>query len=165
MYKRQELDNIENNIFSAAFEAKAEIITKKVEAKGIELSLDCINLGNLHGVTFENKQIDMRFLDIGESLQRNISFPDGINFGVAEKINKNEVNLKVYERGAGETLACGSGACAVAMVGILQEKLVTPVKVNFQSGSLLIDYDRETEIISAQGLTEFIETKIIKIDV
>ena len=51
------------------------------------------------------------------------------------------------------------------MVGILQEKLVTPVKVNFQSGSLLIDYDRETEIISAQGLTEFIETKIIKIDV
>ena len=119
----------------------------------------------MHGVTFENKQIDMRFLDIGESLQRNISFPDGINFGVAEKINKNEVNLKVYERGAGETLACGSGACAVAMVGILQEKLATPVKVNFQSGSLLIDYDRETEIISAQGLTEFIETKIIKIDV
>ena len=160
-----ELDNVENNIFSAAFEAKAEIITKKVEAKGIELSLDCINLGNLHGVTFENKQLDMRFLAIGESLQRNISFPDGINFGVAEKINKNEVNLRVYERGAGETLACGSGACAVAMVGILQEKLATPVKVNFQSGSLLIDYDRETEIISAQGLTEFIETKIIKIDV
>ena len=67
-----ELDNIENNIFSAA-EAKAEIITKKVEAKGIELSLDCINLGNLHGVTFENKQLDTRFLAIGESLQRNIS--------------------------------------------------------------------------------------------
>ena len=107
----------------------------------------------------------MRFLDIGESLQRNISFPDGINFGVVEKINKNEVNLKVYERGAGETLACGSGACAAAIIGILQEKLAAPVKVNFQRGSLLIDYDRETEIISAQGLTEFIETKNIKIDV
>ena len=61
-------------------------------------------------------------------------------------------------------MACGSGACAAAVVGILQEEMQSPVKVNFKLGSLLVDYNRENETITAKGSAEFIEEKEIIID-
>ena len=78
-------------------------------------------------------------------------------------LNESEISLRVYERGAGETLACGSGACAAAIIGISNQGLIAPVKVNFQEGSLLIDYKKETNMISAEGSANFLEEKQIEI--
>ena len=68
-----------------------------------------------------------------------------------------------YERGAGETLACGSGACAAAVIGIANKEMITPVKVNFQLGSLLVDYNKENNMISAIGSATLVEEIVIEI--
>jgi diaminopimelate epimerase len=60
-------------------------------------------------------------------------------------------------------LACGSGACAAAVIGVIKKELETPVKVNFELGSLLIDYKEESKMISATGKAEFLEKKEITI--
>ena len=102
-------------------------------------------------------------LRLGENLQNNEHFPDGVNFGLANKVDDSEINLRVFERGAGETLACGSGACAAAVIGILKGELRSPVKVNFQLGSLLIDYEENSKMLSAKGEATFLEIREITI--
>ena len=102
-------------------------------------------------------------MELGKDLQNSDNFPEGINFGVAQIISEDEINLRVYERGAGETLACGSGACAAAVLGIIEKNLESPVKVNFKLGSLLVDYQTEKEQIRAEGKAEFLEIKEIYI--
>ena len=101
-------------------------------------------------------------LKVGKDLQNNSLFPDGVNFGLANKVSSNEINLRVYERGAGETLACGSGACAAAVVGVINKEMIAPVKVNFQLGSLLVDYKKENNMISAIGSATFVEEIVIE---
>jgi len=86
-----------------------------------------------------------------------------VNFGLANKLNDSEIDLRVYERGAGETAACGSGACAAAIVGISRKNMVAPVKVNFQLGSLLIDYKKESNLIVAEGSATLVEKRQIEI--
>ena len=81
----------------------------------------------------------------------------------ANKVNDNEINLKVYERGVGETLACGSGACAAAVIGISNKGLSSPVKVNFNQGSILVDYKIGSRKIYAEGSATFLEEIEIKI--
>ena len=77
--------------------------------------------------------------------------------GVGKIISSDEIELRVYERGAGETLACGSGACAAALIAIQDKTVETPVKVNFEKGSIFIDYNIENKQITARGKAEFIK--------
>ena len=86
-----------------------------------------------------------------------------MNFGLANKLSDSEIDLRVYERGAGETAACGSGACAAAIIGISRKNMVAPVKVNFQLGSLLIDYKKESRLIVAEGSATLVEERQIEI--
>ena len=83
--------------------------------------------------------------------------------GLAHRVSSNEIDLRVYERGAGETLACGSGACAAAVVGVINKEMIAPVKVNFQLGSLLVDYNKENNMISAIGSATLVEEIVIEI--
>ena len=149
--------------FSASFEILEEINQVTLDIGGQELFLDCIELGNPHGVTFEDRGSKIDFPVMGEKLQTNKLFPDGVNFGLANKVNDNEINLKVYERGVGETLACGSGACAAAVIGISNKAMSSPVKVNFKQGSILVDYKTGSRKIYAEGPATFLEEIEIKI--
>jgi diaminopimelate epimerase len=106
---------------------------------------------------------DFDFKTFGKYLQDHECFEDGVNFGLISKKAADEINLRVFERGAGETRACGSGACAAAVIGVIKKELETPVKVNFELGSLLIDYKEESKMISATGKAEFLEKKEITI--
>ena len=71
--------------------------------------------------------------------------------------------IRVYERGVGETLACGSGACAAAVIGISNKAMSSPVKVNFKQGSILVDYKIGSRKIYAEGSATFLEEIEIKI--
>ena len=157
------LKAISNEIYSASFEVSGAPEKININSGREDLNLDCINLGNPHGVAFQEQYPEIDFIKVGKDLQNNSAFPDGVNFGFVNILNESEISLRVYERGAGETLACGSGACAAAIIGISNQGLIAPVKVNFQEGSLLIDYRKETNMISAEGSANFLEEKQIEI--
>lgn len=157
------LKAINDKEFSASFLIDDKISKIELTSLDEHINLDCIDLGNQHGVTFSAHEPNFEFLKIGENLQNNEHFPDGVNFGLANKVDDSEINLRVFERGAGETLACGSGACAAAVIGILKGELRSPVKVNFQLGSLLIDYEENSKMLSAKGEATFLEIREITI--
>ena len=157
------LESLSEDRFSASFEILEEINQVTLDIEGQELFLECIELGNPHGVTFVDRDSKIDLSVMGEKLQTNKLFPDGVNFGLANKVNDNEINLKVYERGVGETLACGSGACAAAVIGISNKAMSSPVKVNFKQGSILVDYKIGSRKIYAEGSATFLEEIEIKI--
>jgi len=78
---------------------------------------------------------------LGPLLESHERFPERVNAGFMQIINKDHIKLRVYERGAGETQACGSGACAAVAVGIMQGLLNNRVQVDLPGGSLIIEWD------------------------
>jgi len=122
-----------------------------------EIELGVIDLGNPHAVIFEELNKETSLEKIGEALQGSDWFPEGVNLGIGRIVSNNEIDLRVFERGAGITLACGSGACAAALIAIEDNAIETPVKVNFEKGSIFIDYNTEGKQITARGKAEFIK--------
>ena len=100
--------------------------------KDQEIKLGVIDLGNPHAVIFEELNKETSLEKIGEALQGSDWFPEGVNLGIGKIVSNNEIDLRVFERGAGITLACGSGACAAALIAIEDNAIETPVKVNFE---------------------------------
>ena len=105
------------------------------------VSFSALEIGNPHAV-FEVESIATAPVDeLGRYLQSHASFPERVNVGFVERLSDNEINLRVYERGVGETLACGSGACAAVAAGVKRGTLSNSVKVNLARGKLQIDYE------------------------
>ena len=128
-----------------------------ISVEGNEIEIGVIDLGNPHAVSFKEMVDGVSLKSLGEALQNSDWFPEGVNFGLGKIISSNEIELRVYERGAGETLACGSGACAAALIALEDKAIETPVKVNFKKGSIFIDYNIENKEIFAKGEAEFIK--------
>ena len=122
--------------FIAAHEANSY----EVKVKDQVIKLGVVNIGNPHAI-IPVKHIDAKQVSIfGVCLSTHERFPDGVNVGFMQVVNPQTIRLRVYERGVGETLACGSGACAAVTVGrrlgLLQER----VMVSQPGGSLTIDW-------------------------
>ena len=128
-----------------------------IQFRDQEIELGVIDLGNPHAVIFEELNKETSLEKIGEELQGSDWFPEGVNLGIGKIVSNNEIDLRVFERGAGITLACGSGACAAALIAIEDNAIETPVKVNFEKGSIFIDYNTEGKQITARGKAEFIK--------
>ncbi len=113
-----------------------------------------IDVGNPHAVCFVDRPLnDNIFYDIGSSVENNLQyFPQKTNVEFAQVINQNTISVRVWERGVGETSACGSGACAVAVAGIMQ-KLVDDTEINiiFSGGKLKISWENQQNIIMTGG--------------
>jgi diaminopimelate epimerase len=88
---------------------------------------------------------------LGPLLEQHRLFPERANIGFMQINDLHAIMLRVYERGAGETLACGSGACAAAVIGIQQQRLTTPVSVTLPGGHLTIDWQGQDEPVMMTG--------------
>ena len=121
------------------------------------LEVGYINLGNPHAINFTTKINDMPLDNWGNSLQASAWFPEGVNLTLAEMRSPREINIRVFERGVGETLACGSGACAAVVIGVQLGYLQQEVQVNFKKGSLYIKYDLEDQRLISKGSADFLE--------
>ncbi|MEY4059145.1 MAG: hypothetical protein RL551_384 [Pseudomonadota bacterium] len=97
-----------------------------------------LSMGNPHAVQVVGDVDSAPVLEEGPSIERDPVFPKRVNAGYMQVINRNEIKLRVYERGAGETLACGTGACAAVVSGIRRGLLDSPVKVHTRGGDLQI---------------------------
>ncbi|MBI80783.1 MAG: diaminopimelate epimerase [Gammaproteobacteria bacterium] len=142
-----------------------EVILPKKNPKGLyeltlfdkSLEISFINIGNPHAVVFTSNIKEFKLDEWGQQLQQSKYFPKGVNLGVAEKKSNSKLSLRVYERGVGETLSCGSGACAAVIAGIKLGILKGSIQVDFKEGSLNIKYNEFEDSITVEGSANFIE--------
>ncbi len=123
-----------------------------------EQTLFCgaVSMGNPHCV-MEVEDVDSAPVhDIGPRLERHERFPEGVNVGFMQIVSDSHIKLRVFERGAGETLACGSGACAAVAIGQIQGKLGKDVRVDLPGGSLRIRWPGEDAPLKMTGPAEHI---------
>jgi len=111
-----------------------------VDVNGVEKAFGAVSLGNPHAVLQVNDVNLAPVAELGEALESHPSFPERVNVGFMQVVARDHIKLRVYERGAAETLACGSGACAAAVIGIEQKILDQDVLVELPGGQLNIHW-------------------------
>lgn len=128
-----------------------------VAVEGRELLLNLVSIGNPHAVYFEQHPLsDFPLLQIGPKVEHLSIFPNRINFEVAKVVNRRQIEARVWERGAGETLGCGSGACAMAVAAQLHGYIDNKVDIKLAGGILEVEWDGVGEIfISAPAKIVF----------
>jgi len=119
----------------------------KIKIDDTLVDINVISMGNPHAVIKidDFNQCDIK--QISESLQNSPQFPKSVNVGFLKTIDKNTIRLKVYERGSGLTLACGTGACAAAVIAIGQKWVTNPVCVEMDGGQLIINWHDQKDVI------------------
>ncbi|EKO3817614.1 diaminopimelate epimerase [Vibrio harveyi] len=122
------------------FKAKQKEKTYIMRAGDKTLFCGAVSMGNPHVVTVVDDVDTAEVETLGPLLESHERFPERVNAGFMQVVNRNHIRLRVYERGAGETQACGSGACGAAAVGILQGLLDENVKVSLPGGDLRISW-------------------------
>ncbi|MBS9811439.1 diaminopimelate epimerase [Vibrio alginolyticus] len=120
------------------FKAKQKEKTYIMRAGGNTLFCGAVSMGNPHVVTVVDDVDTAEVETLGPLLESHERFPERVNAGFMQVMSRDHIRLRVYERGAGETQACGSGACAAVAVGILQGLLDENVKVSLPGGELRI---------------------------
>ena len=116
-----------------------------LELAGQPVQLVLVSMGNPHAVQFVADVDAAPVTGMGPLLERHARFAQGVNAGFAQVLDRNTLRLRVWERGAGETLACGTGACAAAVAGIALGLLDSPVRVQARGGELRIDWHDKPE--------------------
>ena len=116
--------------------------TRQITVSGTPMDVEfyALSMGNPHAVISVEDLDKTAVKEIGEALGSHPDFPEGCNVGFMQLIDRNTIELRVYERGAGETLACGTGACAAVVAGCLQGQLDDTVRVKLRGGDLSISW-------------------------
>ncbi|KJZ14231.1 diaminopimelate epimerase [Marinomonas sp. S3726] len=112
-----------------------------------------ISVGNPHAVHKVDKLDDDYVEQVGAAIESHELFPNNVNVGFMQLVSESEINLRVYERGVGETQACGTGTCAAVVAGIKQGWLASKVKANLLGGELTIEWQGEGHPILMTGPT------------
>ena len=119
-----------------------------------EIVFGAISIGNPHAVIIVD-DVDLASVKtIGDFLQKNGMFPEGVNVGFVQILDRKNIKLRVYERGVGETLACGSGACAAVAVAYQQGHLEEVVNVELRGGHLMLRWEGDEQPIYMSGFVE-----------
>jgi diaminopimelate epimerase len=122
---------------------------------GKELTLALLSMGNPHAVSFLSQPTaDFHLAEIGPKVERHPMFPQRTNFEVARVLSREKIEARVWERGVGETLACGSGACAIAVAAQLLDYIEPQVDIILKGGTLTVSWDRVGEVLLAGPVEE-----------
>jgi diaminopimelate epimerase len=120
------------------------------DQKGL-INIAALSMGNPHAVITVEDINKAPVESVGSYLESHALFSKRVNVGFMEIVTPHHIRLRVFERGVGETLACGTGACAAAVSGIKRRLLTTPVKVDMRGGSLSIDWKGDTNPVMMKG--------------
>lgn len=126
-------------------------IGERITVNGKEYSFTGVSMGNPHAVVFWEDLKALAIEDIGPLFENHERFPDRTNTEFVEVIDRKHVRMRVWERGSGETLACGTGACAVAVACVLNGKTEEEVQVELLGGTLSIHWDRNEDTVYMTG--------------
>jgi diaminopimelate epimerase len=126
---------------SAAFYER----TLQINGSDIEVEFSVVSMGNPHAVIIVENVEETAVEEIGIALGSHKDFPEGVNVGFMQILDRSAINLRVYERGAGETLACGTGACAAVATGCRRGLLNDTVNVGLKGGNLSINWHKQED--------------------
>lgn len=132
-------------------EARADCYPLSVD--GQELEIGAVSMGNPHAILRVDDVTRADIEGLGPLIEHGDRFPERANVGFMQVISKTEINLRVFERGVGETLACGTGACAAVVYGYLRGWLQDTVTVNLSGGKLSISWAGEGQPVIMTGPT------------
>lgn len=130
---------------------ESPVVNVPVEVKGKTYHMTCVSMGNPHAIIFMDNVKELDIEAIGPFFENHTVFPKRTNTEFVEVLDRNTVNMRVWERGSDETLACGTGACATTVACILNNKTEDEVTVHLLGGDLKIRWDREANQVYMTG--------------
>jgi len=133
------------------FQADAEAVTYPLAVGDERLEIAAVSMGNPHCVTLVEDVQQYPVERVGPLIEQHPRFPRRVNAGFMQVVDPHRARLRVYERGAGETQACGTGACAAAVAGIRMGVLQSPVAVELPGGTLQISWDGAGQPVMMTG--------------
>ena len=133
------------------FDAPAFATRYPLQVADQELEIAAVSMGNPHAVLLVDDIDSAPLAELGPAIENHPRFPQRVNAGFMQIVDRHSIRVRVYERGAGETLACGSGACAAVVAGRLWEQLDSCVKVFLNGGELMVSWRGEGEPVMMTG--------------
>lgn len=130
---------------------REEIIAEPITVGDEEYKMTCVSMGNPHAVIFMDEVSSLPLEKIGPLFENHVRFPNRINTEFVKVLDEETVEMRVWERGTGETLACGTGACATVVACILNGLTKEQVTVKLLGGNLQIQWDRDANLVYMTG--------------
>ncbi len=130
---------------------KKQVVDEPIIIDNKEYKITCVSMGNPHAITFIDDTDSLDIESIGPKFEKNQIFPDRINTEFIQIVDRNTIKMRVWERGSGETLACGTGACASVVACVLNNLTENKVTVKLLGGDLFIEYNREENTVYMTG--------------
>lgn len=129
-----------------------KVIEECIEAAGREWKMTCVSMGNPHCVVFIDEPVkDFPLEQVGPAFECHERFPKKVNAEFIEVLDRKTVNMRVWERGSGETMACGTGACASAVAAILCGYTEDEITLHLLGGDLIVRWDKENNRVFMTG--------------
>lgn len=137
--------------------AGEEVVDEPIDVDGQNYRMTCVSMGNPHAVVYVDCDVrNLPLEEIGPKFENHERFPNRVNTEFVRVLDRRTVEMRVWERGSGETLACGTGACAVAVSCVLNGLTEDEVTVKLLGGDLQIKWDREKDTVFMTGPAEVV---------
>lgn len=132
------------------------VLSLQITSEDKKFDFTCVSMGNPHAITFVANTKDFKVEEYGRPVELNPLFPKKTNVEFTQVLNRSEVNMRVWERGTGETLACGTGACATLVACVLNDFTEREITIHLLGGDLNIRWDKESNHIFMTGPAEIV---------
>ena len=120
-----------------------QVVNHELDVLGMRFPITCVSMGNPHTVIYIVETEHMDVERYGAAIETHELFPERTNVEFVQVVDRNTVRQRTWERGSGETLACGTGACAVAVAGVLTGRTDSPLNIHLRGGDLLLEWAGE----------------------
>jgi len=141
-----------------------KMIAQDIEVNGKIYNMTCVSMGNPHAVVYVDSTDDLKLQEIGPYFEMHERFPERINTEFIQVLDRQNLKMRVWERGSGETLACGTGACASLVATVLNGLCEDSATLHLLGGDLKITWDRNANIVYLEGPATTVFTGEINID-
>lgn len=143
---------VKASVLGLADDRREAIVAEPLEIQGRSYDITCVSMGNPHCITFIGEDVrDFPLEAVGPVFEKHELFPERVNTEFINVIDKDHLRMRVWERGSGETLACGTGACAVAVASYLNGFTGRSVDIELLGGHLEVVYDEKTNHVFMTG--------------
>lgn len=128
-----------------------QVIAEPIEVDQKMYEMTCVSMGNPHAVIFVDETENLPIEELGPKFENHKRFPERTNTEFVQVVDRNTLKMRVWERGSGETLACGTGACASLVAAVLNGLCENTARLELLGGTLLITWDREADVVYMEG--------------
>ena len=144
--------------------AEGRIVNRPLHVDGQAYAVTCVSMGNPHCVTFVDDVEAIELEKIGPQFERHTFFPNRVNTEFIQVVSPSELNMRVWERGSGETWACGTGACGAVVAAVLNQKSERRVTVHLRGGDLEIEWRAENNHVYMTGAAEEVFEGMVEVE-